>query len=658
MTTLIQDLRCGLRMLLKQPGFTMIAVITLALGVGANTAIFSVPDRLLLKSLPVHKAEQLVLFPSLYTSAQVTATRPETPSLCEGESALELIRQQAEVAKTLDNTVQRIAVLIRAADLMWPYREKAARAAFTEAFDVATTHEKEKSDTAKRPIILLMFVPDERYVVIRAVFRRDSVWARKLTKETLDQEKRWADESLTRDLRDDVMIAQRLLDSGIKLLSTDTTQAQEIAAMSLRYPASAELSRFLYQLAATNQQAADQFYLNALTTYSSKPMREFLYLQAYPFGFREGGDMPVFGYYQVPPNFVPNRLLQRRFVQTLLQRAQQALEVPLDDGDNYNRIPGTAHILQVLTRVEPKVAELLPDLLPAVVQTKERILVSLPLETQKVLARSERSTGTPPPMSFAERMEAAAKTPDVHKRDELIVTAIISTIQLHHDSGSEMASLEALVQGLDQIGDPEVRSWLAEWVYFSKTNDAIKKKQLSEALATVAKVEDLELRTYLRGEIAKAFVDQPETAMQAREILDQAITEANKGNKTILAARILFTAAIVYSRLNLSRSFTVLADAIKCTNGIESPNFRDDQQDSFINAKSLQRSVVFWLPGFDPEGAFREMAKRDFDGSFTQVNTLTDKFQRAMSSMAVSEVCLQQIRQPRKPQRRTRVMRF
>jgi hypothetical protein len=566
-----------------------------------------------------------------------------------------MIRQQAEVAKTLDNSVQRIAVLIRAADLLWSYQQKQARAFFTEAFDVATRHEKEKSDAVKRPTMLLMFVPDERYVVIRAVSRRDLLWARKLTQEILDQEKRWAEESLTRNWRDDVMIAQRLLDSGIKLLSTDVSQAQEIAAMSLRYPASSELTRFLYKLAEISQQAADQFYLNALATYYGKPMREFLYLQAYPFGFREGGDMPVFGYYQVPPNFVPNRLLQRRFVIRLLLRAQQALEIPLDDSDNYNRLPGTAHILQVLTRVEPKVAELSPDLLSMVAHAKERIMVSLPLETQKVLARSETATGaSPPPTTFAERMEAAAKIPDVNKRDELIVTAIISTIQQHHDSGSEMASLEALVQGLDQIGDPEVRSWLAEWVYFSKTNEAIKKKQLSEALTTVAKVEDLELRTYLRGQIAKAFVDKPETETQAREILDQAITEANKGGKTILAARTLLTAAITYSRVNLSRSFTVLSDAIKSTNGIESPNFSNDQIYKDIDTKSLNRRVHFWIPGFDPERAFREMAKLDFDGSFTQINTLTDKYQRAMSALAVSEVCLQQLQQPRKPPRRAK----
>ena len=61
MQTLFQDLRYGLRLLLRQPAFTAVAVLSLAIGIGANTAVFSVAHALLLRPLPYANPDRLAI---------------------------------------------------------------------------------------------------------------------------------------------------------------------------------------------------------------------------------------------------------------------------------------------------------------------------------------------------------------------------------------------------------------------------------------------------------------------------------------------------------------------------------------------------------------------------------------------------------------------
>src|SRR5690348_15381507 len=101
MTILLQDLRYGFRMLLKQKGLTAVAVLSLALGIGANTALFSVVDAMLLKMLPVKEPERLVLFRSV-------APREFNPGLTAGISNADPVTGQRTMTSFPYQSLQRM----------------------------------------------------------------------------------------------------------------------------------------------------------------------------------------------------------------------------------------------------------------------------------------------------------------------------------------------------------------------------------------------------------------------------------------------------------------------------------------------------------------------------------------------------------------------
>jgi hypothetical protein len=194
--------------------------------------------------------------------------------------------------------------------------------------------------------------------------------------------------------------------------------------LSLRYPGSIHLSRFLYRFAEVNQAAADQFYREALAAYRDRPLSEFLYLSSYPFGnTRAAGDMPVTGSYAVPVTFAPNRSLQQLFLQALLVRARQAIEGRSDEA-SFSGISGNGQLWMALTRLEPQVQQAVPDLLDAVQQARGNLFVLLTQDSQRDVTNGVSVQDTVK-VSFDEQVDAAARERNPDRRDQIIVSAVL-----------------------------------------------------------------------------------------------------------------------------------------------------------------------------------------------------------------------------------------
>jgi hypothetical protein len=565
------------------------------------------------------------------TSGQSRVPKSENSSLCILDNSVDLIRQQLELTKTFDSAPQRIAVLIRAADLLWIYQENKARSAFTEALELARQNFKEKGDKPANEDRLGVENPDQRYLVISAVAKRDPAWAKKLTNQMLQEEAKEAGDKSTSDHEEASRTAQKLLMAGVSLVSTDPTSALNFAIASLNYPPTLYLTIFLYKLAEVNGQAADEFYLRALASYADNSMNEFLYLSAYPFGnSRDAGEMPAYTIYSVPSAFLPNRTLQRQFLRVLLRRSQSqiAASAALSRAD---RLSEPGQIWLALTRLQDQIQQSLPDLEGSVEQARRGMSALLSQDSQRRVDQLFKGRHQNP-RSFDDQVEMAEKQQDPGRRDQMLAFAIL---------GAATENLERVSNVAERISDSEVRNQLLSWLFFSRAQVAIKNKQLDDARGLASKVPELDRRAYLYSNIAEESIKQTDDQTQARVMLEEVAAAIASAPSTLVTARALLGLAYLYTRIDVNRAIGLLGDAVKCINRLEAPDFSNQYIQIRVEGKTFGFYTGFQTPGFNPENAFREFAKIDYDDALYQASNFADKSTRALTILAVAEICLQ-----------------
>lgn len=575
----------------------------------------------------------LMFFSAAHVFTQTPKKPTPTSSLCTRTNAIDNTKQQILSTRTFDQPAQRIAVLLRAADLLWPHDQERSMATFIEAFDLAVQNFKEQGDQVKRTsqsqFAAAIALPDQRFKVISALAKRDPAKARKLSQQMLDDAARDAVDKP--DNLSQMRTAEKLLTLAHGLVATDAALALTFARLSLRYPATMHLNGFLYYLARTDRSGADSFYQEVLAAYGAAPMDQFLYLSAYPFGnTRDAGEMPSYTVYAVPEGYVGNQSLQRAFTQRLLARAQAGAESAVEPASNRLAEPGQMWL--ALTRLEKQVQTNLPDLYDVAVQARDRLYTLLNPPTQKrvtsTIAGDER-----PKRTFDELIEAAEKRRNPDDRDREIALAAIQT--------SRGEPLEKVLNVIDKISDTTLRASVLNWFYFFGAQSRITDKNLDEARKYATKVTELDLRAYLFSRIAEESIKEAGDQTQARELLNEIGDAAMKAPKTIVTARALLALANLYAKIDVNRGIEELGNAVKTINAIESPDFSQQFTMMKLEGKTFGSFASFPTPGFNPENAFSEMGKVDFDSSLMQATTFTDKSLRALTTLAVLEPCFE-----------------
>jgi hypothetical protein len=559
-------------------------------------------------------------------SSTTAAQKEPERQVCDREEAFSLIQDQIAQSKTIDKAAARIAVLTQGADLLWPYRQSAAREAFQEAFELANQDFQSRS---KAVADKKSNSPDQRFIVIRAIARRDFEWARRLAKAIVEEDQRDEAAGVSTDSRNQ---GETLLNVATSLLQNDSKSAVTFARASLKYPASVALSQFLFQLWATDQQAAGKFYQQALNVYVNAPVNELLYLSPYPFGLnRVVGPEMQSTFFKVPTNFVADSAAQNSFLEVILRRGQETTERSTQPVSGPARLPEMVQIYLALSSLRSLTTrdQVYAERVAGLQATLEPLLsAEAQQDTANILQQQQDlniSVDT-----LVERIERE-RVPEL--KDRLIARVVLAA--------KSVAELEQVESLSEKVSDSKFRNELLDWVYFKRAQKLISVGRLDEAAQLIAKVEQVDHRAYLAFLLASESTRKIKDSVLAIQVLEDVAKTALKVPNTIEKARTLLGLTSTYAKFDRPRAFEILEAAINVVSKINEPDLTSTAIFRRIGTSRFTMHAAYEIRGSSLDTVFREFAPDDFVKSLWLANQLPDKPLRAAGTFAISGRCLE-----------------
>jgi hypothetical protein len=578
--------------------------------------------------------------------AKEQAEKPKV--FCEPSRAVALVGEQLSEAKAFDNPVKRVAVMTRAAGMLWPRERAQARAVFTEAFELASRLYRERGDEVRhesaRPDSklpgLVVQLPDQRFVVLRAIAGRDAAWARELAARAAEETRAEAKKDEAASEERHRPVGEKLLSFAESVLESDRPTALAVARSSFADPASMYLPTFLYRLAESDRAAADALYREALAAYAERDVASLLHLSQYPFALTSA-IAPVMPnmFARKPAGFGADPQLQRLFVGVFLNFAGRRLaalaEQPPAEGPPYREsepelIYAALRALEALYGAgEPAALERI-----GVLQGQALTLLS-PARQRRAAGSSQRDLGGgdvgPRENSFEAALERVEKVP-ADRRDMHLSGAI-----MHASDPAPLERVEAVAQRLE---DAEVRRQVLNWVYFRRGQKAAVEGDFDEARRLAERLDALEARALLLLDIATRALQRADDKQRAEELLVAVVAAARKAPDTEAKARALLGVAHLYAGFDYLRGLGVLGEAVSAVNKLSDPDLAATVMRVTIQGKNFSTFAGWPMPNFTLESAFGELGARDFEATLAAANQVGDKYLRATSVLALAAKCL------------------